>query len=30
MNTSDINAVKGKGNFKIDPSDVMQTVVPAE
>ena len=30
MNTADINAVKGKGNFKIDPADVNQTVVPAQ
>jgi Zn-dependent M28 family amino/carboxypeptidase len=30
MSTSDINAVKGKGNFKIRPSDVAQTVVPAQ
>lgn len=30
MNTADINAVKGKGNFKIDPANVNQKVVPAQ
>ena len=30
MNTADINGVKGKGNFKIDPAKVKQKVVPAQ
>ncbi len=29
MNTADVNAVKGKGNFQIDPNDWKQQVVPA-
>ena len=30
MSTADVNAVKGKGNFKIDPDDVVQNVVPKQ
>lgn len=29
MNTADVNAVKGKGNFQLDPNDWKQQVVPA-
>ncbi len=29
MNTADVNAVKGKGNFQVNPNDWKQQVVPA-